>query len=87
MLILAAALQAAMPGPPPKAGPPADPIGEITLTPIFRSPFVCSQHPVEELEYAGDALGSDCLVIGGIKGRTGAARLYQTDGSRNEAFM
>ena len=83
MWFMLAALLAAMPGPPPKAVMPKGEIGEITLAPLFRYRFMCSEHPVGELDYAGDALGTDCLVFGGRDGDSGFVRLYRSDGRAN----
>lgn len=74
-------------GPPPKAAPVAGPIGETTLGPIFRQRFTCAQHPMGELDYAGDALGSDCLVTGGVDGASGYMKFYRTDGKTNEDWF
>lgn len=79
--LLALALQAAQ----PLAGAaPAAPIEQVEIGPVFAESFVCSQHPEGQLPYAGDALGSDCLVQGGLDGDNGFARLYRTNGASNE---
>jgi len=71
-------------GPPPKAAPVAGPIEQVTLGPIFRQRFMCAPHPMGELDYAGDALGSDCVVTGGVAGASGYMKFYRTDGKANE---
>jgi len=71
-------------GIPPKAAPVTGPIEEITLGPIFRQPFMCGQHAMGELDYAGDALGSDCMVVGGVTGASGYMKPFRTDGKANE---
>lgn len=83
MLPIIALVISAMPGPPPRAVMPKGAIQEITLAPIFRYRFMCSEHPAGELDYAGDALGADCLVFGGMDGDTGFAKLYRGDGRAN----
>ena len=84
MLAFLIALTAAMPGPPPRAVMPQGEIHHITLAPIFRHRFMCTEHPAGELAFAGDALGTDCLVFGGLDGEHAFATLYRTDGRRNE---
>lgn len=71
-------------GPPPKAAPVFGPIEQVMLGPIFRQRFMCAPHPMGELDYAGDALGSDCLVTGGVAGASGYMKFYRTDGKANE---
>lgn len=70
-------------GPPPKAAVVDGAIAEAMLGPIFDRPFMCAQHAFGELDYAGDALGSDCMVTGGVDGATGYMKLYRTDGRAN----
>jgi len=60
------------------------PIGEITIAPLFYKPFACAQHPNGQLSDPGDALGSDCFVLGGLGGPSGFMRLFKTDGVENE---
>lgn len=91
LLISAMLLQASPPAaeprsfvPPPKAVSSSGPIGQAELGPPFREPFVCSQHFEGQLAYAGDALGSDCIVTGGVEGENGFSRLYRTDGRAND---
>jgi len=66
--------------PPPKAATVTGPIEEVTLGPIFPHFFMCAQHAMGELDYAGDALGSDCMVTGGVDGASGYMKFYCTDG-------
>ena len=85
---LAAPLVLAATQVPPKA-PAVDagkPIEEATLSPIFAADFACSQHFEGQLPYMGDALGSDCLVQGGLSEdeASGFMREFRTDGRRNE---
>jgi len=60
------------------------PIGEIVLAPLFYQRFACGEHVNGELSDLGDALGSDCFVLGGIGSPTGFMRLFKTDGTANE---
>jgi murein DD-endopeptidase MepM/ murein hydrolase activator NlpD len=69
---------------PPKAVEPSGPIGQVELSPLFREDFVCAEHHSGQIPFAGDALGSDCMVSGGVEGRDGFSRLYRTDGRTNE---
>jgi hypothetical protein len=61
-----------------------EPIDEIVLAPLFYQRFACGEHVNGELNDLGDALGSDCFVLGGIGSPTGFMRLYKTDGATNE---
>lgn len=63
------------------------PIEAVTLHPFTDTDYMCSEHWEGQLPYAGDALGSDCVVFGGLEGdgsKGGFARLYASDGARNE---
>ena len=69
----------------PIAITPEGPIESVLLYPIFREPFDCGEHVAGEQAIAGDALGTDCQVLGGTTGKNRSfARLYRTDGLRNE---
>ena len=70
---------------PPKAVTAPGPIAQVMIGPLFSRPFTCSEHPEGQLDYAGDALGTDCLIIGGIESATkGFAKTYRTNGLTNE---
>jgi hypothetical protein len=58
-------------------------IREVTLAPVFAEPFACSEHAEGQLDRAGDALGTDCIIVGGLQGDGGFERMYRTDGSEN----
>lgn len=60
------------------------PIGEVELAPLFYQRFACTEHVEGELTDLGDALGSDCLVLGGMGAPGGFMRFYKTDGAKNE---
>src|SRR4051794_23616507 len=77
------ALQAAPDGPPPSASS-AGPIEQVQIAPLFYRPFVCVEHPEGQLPYIGDALGTDCMMVGGEVGSNGFFRLFKGDGSKNE---
>lgn len=69
----------------PIAVTPEAPIESVLLYPPFREPFECGEHVAGEQAIAGDALGTDCQVLGGTTGKDRSfARLYRTDGFRNE---
>lgn len=69
--------------PPAKAVTPAGPIQEVVTGPVFGKPFACTEHPEGQLAYVGDALGTDCLVIGGLEDGTGFGEDYRTTGATN----
>jgi hypothetical protein len=75
---------------PAKTPPPDSPasIEEVSLHPLFAADFACSEHFEGQLPYLGDALGSDCLVMGGLEAESesdgGYMKLYRTDGKANE---
>lgn len=87
--VLALALQAAdqpprfTMTPPPRARAVEGAIEQVELSPLYRTAFLCSEHYEGQIDYAGDALGTDCLVTGGVDGRSGFSRLYRTDGRAN----
>lgn len=58
-------------------------VHEVTLAPVFHRPFACSEHPAGQLHSAGDALGTDCMVVGGLKGKRGFGRMYRGNGGQN----
>lgn len=60
------------------------PIEAVEIAPLFYQRFVCTEHVNGELSDLGDALGSDCLVVGGVGSSNGFLRLYKTDGATNE---
>lgn len=76
----ASSAQAAIP---PKAAHVTGPIEQVTLGPVFADRYLCVEHALE-LEYAGDAMGVDCLLPGGVEiNRSGFLKLYRTDGKAN----
>jgi hypothetical protein len=60
------------------------PIGEVEIAPLFYQRFACTEHVNGELNDLGDALGSDCLLLGGLGARNGFLRFYKKDGATNE---
>ena len=60
------------------------PIKPIEIAPLFYQRFACTEHVNGELRDLGDALGSDCLVVGGMAASNGFMRFYKTDGATNE---
>ena len=62
----------------------SEPINQVTIAPLFYLPFACMDHPEGQLSDLGDAVGTDCMVVGGFKGAAGYMRFFRTDGLRNE---
>lgn len=62
-------------------------IHQATIAPLFHQPFACSEHPAGQLHGLGDALGTDCMMVGGIEGDAGFERMYKGDGARNEDWV
>ena len=62
------------------------PIEQVMVSPLFRESFTCAEHYEGELDYPGDALGTDCEVVGGVDPRSpkGFQRTFRTDGMTNE---
>jgi len=91
LMLAALALQASANEPPkprgfimpPKAAEVTGEIAQVNLSPIFAGDFVCSEHFEGQIPYAGDALGTDCMVTGGMEGNSGFQRLYRADGRAN----
>ena len=63
-------------------------IEAVVLHRVFAQYYTCGDHFEGELQYAGDALGTDCLVQGGLEnaeeGAPMFARAFRGDGLRNE---
>ena len=68
---------------PPRAGTVTGDIHQMLLGPIFTEPYYCVEHYFGQLDYAGDALGTDCMVGGGLSGATGFMSPYRTNGKTN----
>jgi lysophospholipase L1-like esterase len=60
------------------------PIQTVEIAPLFYERFACTEHVNGELSDLGDALGSDCLVLGGMGASKGMMRFYRTNGANNE---
>jgi hypothetical protein len=60
------------------------PIQAVEIAPLFYQRFACTEHVNGELSDLGDALGSDCLVLGGMGAPKGMIRFYKTNGANNE---
>lgn len=88
-LFLLGVQAAEQPGPvrtfvmPPPAAEVRGEISQAELAPIFRQAFMCSEHFEGQIPFAGDALGTDCYVMGGVDGEDGFSRAYRTDGAIN----
>lgn len=59
-------------------------IEAVEIAPVFYQRFACTEHVNGELSDLGDALGSDCLVLGGLGAPSDFLRLYRTNGATNE---
>jgi murein DD-endopeptidase MepM/ murein hydrolase activator NlpD len=80
---LATAAPATQPTIPPKAAQVTGAIEQVSLGPVFADRYLCVEHALE-LEYPGDALGTDCVLSGGVEiGVNGFLKLYRTDGKAN----
>lgn len=62
-------------------------VGEVEIGPLFYQRFACTEHVSGELSDLGDALGSDCLVLGGVGASNGFMRFYKTNGATNEDWF
>lgn len=62
-----------------------DVIETVTLHRLFNAYFSCGEHYAGELQYVGDALGTDCLIQGGeVTDAGGFVRPFRTNGAANE---
>lgn len=61
---------------------PRAPVEAITIHPPVAAPYQCSEHALGAEDHAGDALGSDCVVVRREAGRM--LTLYTGDGTRND---
>lgn len=61
-------------------------IETVTIHRIFNEYFSCGEHYDGELEYLGDALGTDCVIQGGLEegAEGGFVRPFRNDGASNE---
>jgi hypothetical protein len=67
---------------------PPTTIQQVEIAPLFYQPFACIDHPEGQLSDPGDALGTDCFIVGGLRGpQSGLVRLFNGDGSRNEDWF
>lgn len=66
--------------------PSGAPIEQVTIHPLFKVHYSCSEHWEGQLPYSGDALGADCVIYGGLPadGKSGFVRAFRTDGLTNE---
>ena len=71
-------------GPPPPAAEVTGDIETVLVGPLYAQPYMCSEHPLGQVPFAGDALGTDCLVTGGLDTEPAFLRLYRGDGAENE---
>ena len=61
-------------------------VEQIVLHPLYEQPYTCSEHWADQLPMLGDALGTDCMVIGRVETETNGFFMspYRGDGRRNE---
>ena len=63
-------------------------IQQVEIAPLFHQPFACIDHPEGQLSDPGDALGTDCFIVGGLRGpQSGLVRLFNGRGARNEDWF
>jgi hypothetical protein len=60
------------------------PIEAVEIAPLYYERFACMEHVNGELNELGDALGTDCLVLGGLSAPNEFLRFYKKDGTTNE---
>lgn len=88
-LLLALALAPALPGASiaQAAAEPSLPIEAVTLHRLYDEYYACGDHREGELKSLGDALGTDCLIQGGLRDTAtvsqGFASPFRGDGRRN----
>ena len=65
------------------------PIEQVMIHPLFEVHYSCSEHWEGQLPYPGDALGTDCIIYGGLPtdGKSGFVRAFKTDGLANEDWF
>ncbi len=60
----------------------------IALYPYTHQHFVCLEHPLGQLKRLGDALGSDCVIVGfGSRARAKFPSFYQGTGAKNSDWI
>lgn len=61
-------------------------IETVTLHRLHAEYYSCGEHVDGELEYLGDALGTDCVIQAGLQDGVegGFVRAFRTDGAANE---
>ena len=60
----------------------------VALYPYTHQHFVCLEHPLGQLHRLGDALGSDCIIVGlGTGPRTKFPSFYQGTGANNPDWI
>lgn len=60
-----------------------DTIETVTLHPLHQDHYACMEHRDGELEFLGDALGTDCVIQGGLADG-GFVSSFRGDGASNE---
>ena len=60
----------------------------VALYPYTHQHFVCLEHPLGQLKRLGDALGSDCVIVGfGTGARAKFPSFYQGTGANNSDWI
>jgi hypothetical protein len=62
--------------------------GSVALYPYTHQHFVCLEHPLGQLKRLGDALGSDCVIVGfGTGARAKFPSFYNGTGANNSDWI
>jgi peptidase M23-like protein len=62
--------------------------GSVALYPYTHQHFVCLEHPLGQLKQLGDALGSDCVIVGfGTGARAMFPSFYNGTGANNSDWI
>jgi hypothetical protein len=66
----------------------ADSPESVAIYPFTHQHFVCLEHPLGQLKRLGDALGSDCVIVGfGSGARANFPSFYRTTGAQNADWI
>jgi murein DD-endopeptidase MepM/ murein hydrolase activator NlpD len=64
------------------------PLSSVVIYPFTYQHFVCLEHPLGQLKRLGDALGSDCVIVGfGSGSRAKFPSFYRTTGAKNADWI
>ena len=63
-------------------------VGSVVIYPFTHQHFVCLEHPLGQLKRLGDALGSDCVIVGlGSGAQAKFPSFYRTNGAQNSDWI